>query len=361
MIIKYKENFEETKKRMNAFWNKEYIDRCCLAIKLPKDKSDSTYDAEPLVLPKSNYTLEESRTDAEFVFKHFNHYAKNTIHYAEAIPSMMTGFGVAAHSCYFGSKLNYAPDTIWFEPVIHEPDINKLVYDETALNIHKRFTAELAERAKGLLMVGGNDHCGIIDALVNLRGNAALLIDLVESPEFVEAARDKITEVWKIAQKAFYDITKESNGGGSSHSWMQTWSPGMHGQLQCDFSVMISPEHYERFVVPELEETTKFYDNSTYHFDGQEQIRHLDLLLSVKNLDNIQWTPVVGQPRTSDFIHIFQKIQKAGKGLVLIPELDEVPTLLKNLSHKGLIIVVGGIKDIDEANDLIRLAEQYAN
>jgi len=355
MIIKYKENFEDTKKRMDAFWNKEYIDRCCLSIKLYKN------NPEPLVLPKSNYTLEEMRTDSDYVYRRFEHSVKSTIHVAEAIPSLMPGFGVAAHSCYFGSKLKYAPDTIWFEPVINEPDINKLIYDETALNIHKRFTSDLAKRAKGLFMVGGNDHCGIIDALANLRSNDDLLMDLIDYPEFVEAARDKITEVWKKAQREFYDITKESNDGGSSHSWMQTWSRGIHGQLQCDFSVMISAKHYERFVLPELEECTKFYDNSTYHFDGQEQIRHLDILLSVKNLDNIQWTPVAGQPRTSNFIPVFQKIQKAGKGLVLIPELDEVPVLLKNLSHKGLIIVVSGIKNIDEANDLIKLAEQYAN
>ena len=357
MTIKYKENWEESKKRFDAFWNKEYIDRCCLSMRLWKN------NPEPLVLPKpsSLYTLEESRTDPDYVFRCFEHSAKSTINIAEAIPVIFPAFGVAAHAMYFGAKFKHMPETIWFEPIIKEPDIEKLVYDEAAFNTHKAFTSELAKRSKGLFFVGGNDNCGIIDALANLRGNEQLLFDLVENPEFVEAARDKITDVWKKTQGQFYDITKESNEGGSSHSWMQTWSKGSHGQLQCDFSVMISPKNYERFVLPELEECTAFYDNSTYHFDGQEQIRHLDLLLSVKNLDNIQWTPVSGQPRTSEFIEVFQKIQKAGKGLVLIPELDEVPILLQNLSHKGLMIVVSGIKDIDEANDLIALAEKYAH
>ena len=355
MIIKYKENWEENKKRMDAFWNKEYIDRCCLAIKLYNKST------EPLVLPKSDYTLEERRTDADYVFRTSEHWMKSTIHLAEALPALMPGFGVAAHSCYFGSKQIHAPDTIWFEPVIHEPDIDKLVYNEKAVETHRKMTADLSERANGLFMVGGNDNCGIIDALSNLRGNAALLIDLIENPEFVEAARDKITDVWKKTQKMFYDITKEGNDGGSSHAWMHTWSRGIHGQLQCDFSVMISPQHYERFVLPELEECTAFYDNSTYHFDGQEQIRHLDILLSVKNLDNIQWTHVAGQPKMSNFIEVFQKIQKAGKGLVLAPDPDEIPFLLKNLSHKALMIVVSGINDIDEANDLMKFAEECAD
>jgi hypothetical protein len=355
MIIKHKENFEETQKRMDAFWNKDYTDRCCLAIRLPKENPGK------LVLPRDSYTLEETRTDAGYAFLTYEHWLKSSVFLAESLPALMPGFGVAAHSCYFGSKLRHAPETIWFEPVIHEPDISRLVYDGGALETHKKYTAELAKRAKGLFMIGNNDNCGIIDALVNLRGNANLLLDMIESPGFVEAARDKITEVWKKTQREFYDITKETNNGGSSHGWMHTWSKGIHGQLQCDFCVMISPAHFERFVLPELEDCTEFYDNSTYHFDGQEQIRHLDMLLSVKNLDNIQWTPVAGQPPTSEFIGVFQKIQKAGKGLVLIPSPDEIPVLLQNLSHKGLMIVANGIRDIDEANDLIRLAMQYAN
>jgi hypothetical protein len=355
MMLKYKENWEETKKRFDAFWNKEYTDRCCLAIRLYKS------NPEPLVLPKSAYSPEERRTDPDFIFRCAEHSVRNTVYLAESLPVAFPDFGVAAHAAYFGAKLNYAPTTVWFDPVIDEPDINKLICDENILRIHERVTAELAKRSGNLYMVAGNDNCGIIDALVNLRGNEQLLVDLLENPGFVEAARDKITDVWKKTQKQFYDMTKASNDGGSSHAWMQTWSPMMHGQLQCDFSVMISPEHYERFIVPELEACTAFYNHSTYHFDGQEQIRHLDMLLSVKNLDNIQWTPVVGQPRTSDFIEVFQKIQKAGKGLVLLPELDEVPVLLKNLSHKGLMIVVGGVKDIDEANAIIALAEKCAD
>lgn len=354
MILKYKENWEEAKKRFDAFWNKEYIDRCCLSIRLPKDNQ------EPLILPR-DYGLEERRTDPEYLFLRAEYNAKNTIYLAEALPVVFPDFGVAAHAAYFGAKLNYMPGTVWFDPILDEPDINKLVYDESSVNAHKRIISELTERSKGLLMVAGTDNCGIIDALVNLRGNAKLLIDLVENPEFVEAARDKITDAWKNTQKQFYDVSKQSNGGGSAHAWMQTWSRGIHGQLQCDFCVMISPEHFERFVLPELEECASFYVNSTYHFDGQEQIRHLDMLLSVKNLDNIQWTPVAGQPRTSDFIEIFKKIQAAGKGLVLLPELDEVPVLLENLSHKGLMIGVSGVNNIDEANGLIALAEKCAH
>ena len=36
-MITYKENWEENKRRMEAYWNKEYIDRCCLAMTIPRE------------------------------------------------------------------------------------------------------------------------------------------------------------------------------------------------------------------------------------------------------------------------------------------------------------------------------------
>ena len=86
----------------------------------------------------------------------------------------------------------------------------------------------------------------------------------------------------------------------------------------------------------ELEELTAFLDYPVYHFDGQEQIRHLDYLLSLNKLKAIQWTPVTGQPKTSNFIGELQRIQKAGKNLILFPEVNEVEYLLDNLSSRGL-------------------------
>lgn len=142
---------------------------------------------------------------------------------------------------------------------------------------------------------------------------------------------------------------------------MQLWCPGRHAQIQCDFSVMISPALYEEFVLPMIEQSTEFLDYTTYHLDGQEQLRHLDMLLSVKRLDNIQWTAVAGQPKTSHFIKELRQIQEAGKGLVLIPGKDEIPYLMENLSHKGLMIIANGIQDEQEANDLIHLAERLAH
>lgn len=354
----HKENWEETQKHLDAFWNKDYENRCNLAMRVPW--AEGNQDALP---PLDCSSLEEAYTSPDYLYARWKRHSLCHQFFGEGIPVSNLDFGTAGHATYFGAKPHYAPDTIWFSPTLEEPDAALLRYDpeEKAFKKHQEITAALARKAAGEFMVAMPDNCGIIDALAALRGPENLLLDMIENPEFVHEACRKITEAWKTTQSRFFEILAENNQGGSSHSWMQLWCPKRHAQIQCDFSVMISPAMFEEFVLPEIEECAEFLDCITYHLDGQEQIRHLDLLLSVKKLDNIQWTPVAGQPRTSTFIKEFQKIQAAGKGLVLIPEKDEVPILMENLSHKGLHLIVNDVSSPQEAEDLLRLAEKLAH
>ena len=115
---------------------------------------------------------------------------------------------------------------------------------------------------------------------------------------------------------------------------------------------------YERFILPELNDVCDFLDYSVYHFDGQEQIRHLDALLSIKKLRAIQWTHVAGQPKPSMFIPVLKKIQQAGKNLILIPTADEVPVLLDNLSSRGLHLLIADVTTVEEAQDLMALIKK---
>lgn len=353
----YKDNWDETFKHFDAFWNKSYEKRCNLAIRLPRK--------EPRKTLKELHadSLEQRYMDPEYLYRNAWNNIMGCDYLAEGLPNMFTYFGTAAQCSYFGQEPKFAEDTIWFDPILNEPDASLLKYDESekVLNKHLDITKYLVDHAGDEFMVGMNDNCGIIDALAELRGPQELLMDLIEEPEFVHECCDKITDVWKKTQQKFFDIIKPCNFGGSSHGWMQLWSPGKTAQIQCDFSVMISPQMYEEFVLPEIEECSNFLDHTTYHLDGMEQIRHLDMILSVKNLDNIQWTHVAGQPKMSCFIKELQRIQAAGKGLVLIPDLDEVEFLMENLSHNGLHLIIEGLKNKEEADDLIRLAEKLAH
>ena len=53
--------------------------------------------------------------------------------------------------------------------------------------------------------------------------------------------------------------------------------------------------------------------------------------------------------------------QEAGKGLVLMPDKEEVPFLLENLSHKGLHMNVRNNPTPEEAESLLRMAVKLAH
>ena len=215
------------------------------------------------------------------------------------------------------------------------------------------------EHGKDKFFICMPDNCGSIDALAHLRGSDNLLLDMLEEPAAVKSSIHKLVDVLKSTGNEFFSLIKENNDNGSTHGWMHLWSKGRMAQLQCDLSVMVSPQMYEEFVLPELEETVEWLDYSVYHLDGKEQIRHLEMILSIKKLNMIQWTPVAGQPPTSDFIPVLKKIQKAGKGLVLLPQLWEVEKLLSELSPKGLQLVVNGVGSEAEAKALIKKVEEW--
>lgn len=175
-----------------------------------------------------------------------------------------------------------------------EPDASRIGYTHPeAFEKQKEAVAELIRLSKGEFPVSVTDNAGVMDALAEIRGTDALIMDMIADPEFVEEGVQRLLPIYKQTQQELFDLTYESNGG-SIQSWMQLWAPQRLAQMQCDLCVMISPEMFNRFVMPELEELCSFLDYPVYHFDGQEQIRHLDSLLSLKNLRAIQWTPVAG-------------------------------------------------------------------
>jgi hypothetical protein len=189
-----------------------------------------------------------------------------------------------------------------------------------------------------------------------MRGSEELLIDMLYEKERVHGALNKIRNVWDRINTEIYDIIKENNEGGSSIGWLNTWAPGKHGQMQCDISVMISPDMFSEFVIDELNVQSEFYDYPLYHLDGMEQVRHLDNILAIEKLRAIQWTCVDGQPSPVKFIPELKRIQTAGKSLLIRIKSKDMEPLMEQLSSKGLHLVVEDASSKEEADYLVKRA-----
>lgn len=354
--MKYKEDMELVKKRMEAFWNQERLERACIAVTAPKVKGINISPfRNDLDFQNDKGGLVRYWTDPETIRKVNLGKIRNTFYGGEAIPSIFQNFGTSGHCNYYGAVPEYQQDTIWFEPVLDELSEEKIVFQNNILERHLKITKYLNETAGDEYFVGMPDSCGTLDAICHLYGSENVLFSLLEEAEQLKNAVHLINKGWKHSNELFYQDSRE-NCSGSVHSWMHLWAPGRIAQMQCDLSVMISEKMYEEFVLPELEEQIEWIDYPVYHFDGIEQIKHLDHILSLKKLKAVQWTHVAGQPSAGHFIPVLKKIQEGGKSLIVMTNKEDIPVLLQNLSSEKLYIHCEA-EDEEEAREIIKYVE----
>lgn len=354
-----KNDWDKTRARFEAYWKCEMLDRAVISVTAPisPNYEYTWFDRKSLSREERDLTW----LDGERILKHNIHNMEGTYYAGEAFPQVIVDLGAAGTAGFFKGCKFQLEDTVWFFPSLEEGgelefDPNATLYRKT-LELTKYFAAE----SNGRYFVDTPDTSGWLDALAHLRGNEELLMDLFDDPDWVQRQMRKIGDSWHLLMNQIFDITLPVNDGGGVIGWLGTWGPGRHTQMQADISVMLSPDMYREFVVPELIEQTSVLDNALYHFDGEEQTRHLDALFSLPQVKAIQWTNIAGRPGPSHYIDVLKKMQAAGKCLMLMANDEkELTTLLTELSSKGLMISTW-CDSPDEADYVVKLAEKLSH
>lgn len=334
----YKEDWETAKKRWTAWWDGEILDRCCASVVYTET------DKIPEHYYKGNINDKERLikywTDAEWIIKRNRCIMEHSWYGGESFPMIVLGMGAAGHAGFFKGAEYTLADTVWFHARLK--DLEDLEFDENSFMYQKtlELAKEFARDSNGDYMISMSDCSGNIDVLSHLIGPEELMPLMLEEPELIQSALKKVQQAYENIHKKTYEITKEVNEGGSCVGWLRTWAPGLHAQMQSDMSVMISSEMFQEFIEPELKTQCSFLEYPLYHFDGIEQCRHLDSMLAIEKLKAIQWTQVEGQPPCTEFIPELQRIQKAGKNLIIMAEPWQIRPLMENLSSRGLYLLV---------------------
>jgi len=74
-----------------------------------------------------------------------------------------------------------------------------------------------------------------------------------------------------------------------------------------------------------------------YHLDGIGQLPHLDSLLTINELDAVQWVPGDGKPKQGEWPHVYQKIYMAGKKIQIWEGIDNLESVINAIgSGKGI-------------------------
>jgi hypothetical protein len=122
---------------------------------------------------------------------------------------------------------------------------------------------------------------------------------------------------------------------------------------------MLSQRMFDEVFLPGIRRECAYYERSIYHLDGPGALRHLDSLLAIPELNAIQYVYGAGNEGIHRWMWVYQKIQKAGKGIMVICRLDEIPLVIQNLDPRGLFLSVEGVPDRDSAQALLRELDRW--
>jgi len=138
----------------------------------------------------------------------------------------------------------------------------------------------------------------------------------MDCPGEIKRRIEELDRLYFEYYNRFYDIVKGADGD-SSYTAFSVWGPGKTVKLQCDFSAMMSPEQFNEMVVPSISRQCSYTDSSVYHLDGPDAIRHLGALMSIEDLNALQWTAGAGNPDGGwdGWFDIYRTARKAEKSL----------------------------------------------
>ncbi len=274
--------------------------------------------------------------------------------YGDALPRFWVDFGPGIMAGFMGALVHPVPETVWFEPAQLLP-ANELELAYSEESVWWRRVVDITQEAltawQGQVQIGHTDLGGNLDILASFRTTEGLLMELYDAPGDVERLMGGITAAWIRYYDALYDLIRPVCAGSSP--WATIWSPGKCYMLQCDFSYMISPAMFERFVMPDLTACCEHLDHGFYHMDGPGELAHLDLLLSIERLRGIQWIPGAGNPEPDAWPDILKRIIDGGKLCQLYVSAEGARNIVRNLGGKGFLLTISDRMTAGEAEAFI--------
>jgi len=337
------------KKAHNAFWSGER--RCLISV------GGGTWEAPP-------YTdLTQKWLDPQYRVDCIEHLLTQQWYGCDCIPHVFVNFGPGVLAACIGGSYELSETTVWFEkhPVINswskKPEfilnINAPIYQSIFTT-----TQILLNNAKDRYIVSRSDWGGIFDNLCSLRGTMTLLSDLYEAPEDVLLASEQVTKQWLEVST----LNNEQFASQGYTDWIPLYSSKPYAVVQSDFSVMISPEMFDQFLLPCIINQVNSLTYSIFHLDGEGCIRHLDSLLNIKKLSGIQYVPSnFNHPNPGDasYFPLYERILSSGKKLALTGVAPHLIQQLYQALPGGEIYANTWETDILKAQRLDDAMEKY--
>ena len=307
----FNQQLNHTRRYAKAFWQHEMLDRPYVAVTAPMGPSSFIWT------PAKSLRAGGSE-DYDSILKPFWQQAQETFYGGEALPHLELTLGPDQYAAFLGAQIRVSGegDTTWVDPCVEDWEDYKVQIDKREHGYYdklKKFFVYAADFCKDKFMLNMLDLHSNMDALSALRGAQDLCMDLYDCPGEVHRVLDQVRKTYHDIYQMAYDSGRMEGVG--TIGWSPIYCEGRSAVLQCDFSCLLSPAQGREYVFPAILEEARLLDHCIYHLDGKDALVHLDTILSMDEIDCVQWVPGAGQPRTVEWMDLLQKIQAAGKSV----------------------------------------------
>lgn len=359
MDCSWKSDWEETKARYEAWWRGEGLVVSLWGNGVPagSPRDESIPAPDPASTPVSRRDSSEAFADHE---RRLLNRKRNPL---DIVPFAYVDYGTVPLAEILGAPAEPREETVWYSHTDLSPENDRELRFDAESPVWRRMRAVAAANRRlgdGKYLSGAPALCPGLDVLAELRGPQNLMMDLVMESEWVHA---KLAEI----QQASYDAMDAIEpyavypDGSSFHAFFMLWAPVRCALAQCDAAALISPDMFAEFAVPYLADFCARVPRVLYHVDGPDALRTVDLVLEVKDLDAVEFTPGPQIPGGGDprWYPMYRKIKAAGKSVQAVwMKTADVEPLLDAVGPEGMYIEVDVASEA-EAEALARIVEKY--
>jgi hypothetical protein len=354
--LEFKPDYEQSRQRIEAFWEREIVDRPVVQFTLLKPERDR------VLLPARHHAGPAERwLDAEYQAEWALAQLSNQLFLGDTLPVAWPNLGPDVFAAFYGCPLVFGDyGTSWSQPILHDWAAARdvaLDWGGPLLCQIEAMTDALLDAGRGRFLTGLTDLHPGGDCLAALRGPENLALDLLTHPDEVKALLARLEVDYRTVYDRFYRRLCEA--GQPCTTWTPLLSEGRYYLPSCDFSIMVGSAMFQEFFLPALARECRFLDRSLYHLDGPGALRHLDCVLDIAELDAVQFVPTVTDAAFAKWAWVYKRIQAAGKGLQVTCDLAEVLKVFDELRPQGVHLVVQGVSSPEEARALLRAVEGW--
>ena len=349
-MLEFKPDYEESKKRIDAFWEREIIDRPVVQFGMAKPED------QRVPLPESRHATPEERwLDAEYQAQYRLAALSNAEFLGDTMPVAMPNLGPEVFAAFYGCAVHFGDyGTSWTDPILEDwEQVDDLELDLDNFYWHKlgELTDAFLEVGEGKFITGMTDWHPGGDCLAALRDPVNLAMDLVTHSGDVVRLLEKVERDYFVAYDIYY--RKLCDAGQPIATWLSLVSDEKWYVPSNDFSYMISSRMFDEIFLPGIRRECQFLTHSIYHLDGPGALSHLDSILSIPELNALQWVPGAGNRGFHQWVPVYQKAQAAGKGIQVFCDFGDIDEIMETLDPRGLYLSMGNVPSREAGLDML--------